>query len=198
MLNTVVRYFELPKCRCQRIKLQDVLKLWLLKLTVVLDYYEAKETYSRIGLLRSQGNLRSYWTITKPRKLTVVLDYYEAMKTYSRIGLLRRYGNFQSYWTTTELWKLTVVLDYYEDMETFSRIGLLRRYGNFQSYWNIYIAPTAMVFMALNLAFCREKGSSGNSMEPSLTKTPTRFEWNFESFPLALSVDSNHFHSFRV
>ncbi len=30
------------------------------KLTVVLDYYEAKETYSRIGLLRSYGNLQSY------------------------------------------------------------------------------------------------------------------------------------------
>jgi hypothetical protein len=27
------------------------------KLTVVLDYYEAMETYSRIGLLRSYGNL---------------------------------------------------------------------------------------------------------------------------------------------
>ncbi len=45
------------------------------KLTVVLDYYEAMETYSRIGLLRSQGNLKLYWTTTKPRKLTVVLDY---------------------------------------------------------------------------------------------------------------------------
>ena len=32
-------------------------KLW--KLTVVLDYYEAKETCSRIGLLRSYGNLQS-------------------------------------------------------------------------------------------------------------------------------------------
>jgi hypothetical protein len=37
-------------------------KLW--KITVVLDYYEAMETYSRIGLLRSYG-------------------------TYSRIGLRR-------------------------------------------------------------------------------------------------------------
>jgi threonyl-tRNA synthetase len=46
-----------------------------LKLTVVLDYYEALETYSRIGLLRS----------------------------YSRIGLLRSYENLQSYWTTTKL-----------------------------------------------------------------------------------------------
>jgi hypothetical protein len=33
-------------------------KLW--KLTVVLDHYEAKETYSRIGPLRSYGNLQSY------------------------------------------------------------------------------------------------------------------------------------------
>ncbi len=30
------------------------------KLTVVLDYYKAMETYSRIGLLRSYGNLQSY------------------------------------------------------------------------------------------------------------------------------------------
>ncbi len=34
------------------------------KLTVVLDYYEAMETYSRIGLLLSYGNLQSYWTST--------------------------------------------------------------------------------------------------------------------------------------
>ena len=34
------------------------------------------ETYSRIGLLRSYGNLQSYWTTTTPWKLTVVLDYY--------------------------------------------------------------------------------------------------------------------------
>ncbi len=33
-------------------------KLW--KLKVVLDYYEAMETYSRIGLLGSYGKLRSY------------------------------------------------------------------------------------------------------------------------------------------
>ncbi len=60
--------------------------------TVVLDYYEAMETYSRIGLLRSYSF-----------KLTVVLDSYEAMDTYSRIGLLRSYRNLQSYWTTTKL-----------------------------------------------------------------------------------------------
>ncbi len=60
-------------------------KLW--KLTVVLDYYEAMETYSRIGLFRSYGNLQSYWTTTKLWKLTVVLDYNEAMEAYSRIGL---------------------------------------------------------------------------------------------------------------
>ncbi len=35
------------------------------KLTVVLDYYGAMETYSRIGLLRSHGNLQSCWTTTK-------------------------------------------------------------------------------------------------------------------------------------
>jgi hypothetical protein len=61
-----------------------------------LDYYEAMETYSRIGLLRSYGNLQSYWTTTK-----------------------------LWYWTTTKLWILTVVLDYYEAKETYSRIALL-------------------------------------------------------------------------
>jgi hypothetical protein len=61
-------------------------KIW--KLTVVLDYYEAMETYSRIGQPWSYGNLQWYWTNTKLWKLTVVLDYYEAMETYSRIGLL--------------------------------------------------------------------------------------------------------------
>ncbi len=49
------------------------------------------ETYSRIRLLRSYGNLQSYWTTAKLWKLTVVLDYPEAMETYSRIGLLRSY-----------------------------------------------------------------------------------------------------------
>ncbi len=62
---------------------------------------EGMETYSRIGLIRSYGNLQSYWTNTKLSKLTVVLDYYEAMETYSRIGLLQSYGNLQSYWTIT-------------------------------------------------------------------------------------------------
>jgi hypothetical protein len=42
------------------------------KLTVVLDYYEAIETYSRIGLLRSYVNIQSYWTTTKLWKLIVV------------------------------------------------------------------------------------------------------------------------------
>jgi hypothetical protein len=53
------------------------------------------ETYSRIGLLRSYGNLQSYWTTTKLWKLTVVLDYQEAMETYRRIAVLgRKVGNF--------------------------------------------------------------------------------------------------------
>jgi hypothetical protein len=43
------------------------------------------ETYSRIGLLPSYGNLQSYWTTTKLWKLSVVLDYYEAKGAYSRI-----------------------------------------------------------------------------------------------------------------
>ena len=80
------------------------------------------ETYSRIGLLRSYGNLQSYWTTTKLWKPKVVLDYHEAMKTYGRIGLPRTDGNLQSYWTTTKLLKLIVVLDYYEANETYSRI----------------------------------------------------------------------------
>ncbi len=49
---------------------------------------EVWETFSRIGLLRSYGNLQSYWTTTKLRKITVVLDYYEAVETYSRISVL--------------------------------------------------------------------------------------------------------------
>jgi hypothetical protein len=83
-----------------------------LKLTVVLDYHEAIETYSRIGLLRTYGNLQSYWTTTKLWKLTVVLDYYELMETYSRIGLLRSYGNLQSYWTTTNPIVLKIMATY--------------------------------------------------------------------------------------
>jgi hypothetical protein len=86
--------------------------------------YSEVETYSRIGLIRSYGNLQSYWITTELWKLTVVLDYYGAIETYSRIGLLRSYGNLQSYWTITKLWKLTVVLDCYEAMGTYSSIGL--------------------------------------------------------------------------
>jgi hypothetical protein len=89
-----------------------------MKLTVVVAYYEAVETYSCIGLLRSYGNLQLYWTTTKLWKLTVVLAYYEAMETYSCIELLRSNGNLQSYWPTTKLWKLTVVLNYYEAKQT--------------------------------------------------------------------------------
>jgi hypothetical protein len=51
-------------------------------------------TYSRIGLLRSYGNLESYWTTTEPLELTVVLNYHEAMGTYSRIGLLEQHVIF--------------------------------------------------------------------------------------------------------
>jgi hypothetical protein len=35
-----------------------------MKLTVVLGYYEAKETYGRIVILQSYGNLQRYWTTT--------------------------------------------------------------------------------------------------------------------------------------
>ncbi len=47
----------------------------LLKLTRILEHCEAMETYSRIGILRSYGNLQSYWTNAKLWKLTVVLEY---------------------------------------------------------------------------------------------------------------------------
>ncbi len=49
------------------------------KLTVVLYCYEAKETYSRIGLLRSYGNLQPYWTTTNLMEVTVVLYCCEAI-----------------------------------------------------------------------------------------------------------------------
>ena len=39
------------------------------------------ETYIRIGLRRSYGNLQSYWTATKLWELKVVLYCYEAMGT---------------------------------------------------------------------------------------------------------------------
>ncbi len=60
------------------------------KLTVVLDYCEATETYSRIGLLRSYETYR---------RIGLLRSY----ETYSRIGLLRSYENLQSYWNTTKL-----------------------------------------------------------------------------------------------
>jgi hypothetical protein len=106
-----------------------------LKLTVVLDYWNVMETYSRIGLLKCHGNLQSYWTTEMSWKLTVVLDYCNAMKTYGRIVLLECHGNLRSYWTTGMPWKLTVILDYWNAMETYSRIGLLKCHGNLQSYW---------------------------------------------------------------
>ena len=56
-----------------------VLFFW--KLSVLLEYQDVKETYSRIVLLRSYENLQSYWTTAKLWKLTVVLDNYEAMET---------------------------------------------------------------------------------------------------------------------
>ncbi len=58
------------------------------------QYERGQVTYSRIGLLKCQGNLQSYWTTKVPRKLTVVLDYYRAKETYSRIGLLQSYETY--------------------------------------------------------------------------------------------------------
>ncbi len=121
------------------------------KLTVVLDYCNVIETYSRIGLLQCHGNLQSYWTTEMSWKLTVVLHYCNVMGTYSRIGLLECHWNLQSYWTT-ELpvnWRsdfehgLTdlqgpdprpVCLSDWP--ETHSRIVILKCHGNLQSYCN--------------------------------------------------------------
>ena len=47
-----------------------------MKLTVVLDYYKAMGTYSRIGLLRSYRNLQSYWTTTKLCKPTFSISRF--------------------------------------------------------------------------------------------------------------------------
>ncbi len=38
------------------------------------------ETYSRIGLLRGDGNLQSYWTTTRRWKIRVVLGYRNALE----------------------------------------------------------------------------------------------------------------------
>jgi hypothetical protein len=102
-----------------------------------------KATYSRIGLLRSYGNLQAYWTTTKLWKLTVVLDYYEAMETNSRIGLLRSYGNLQWYWTTVKRWKLTVVLEYREAMELYRLSGPLQNdvCVSGSTGWEIRLSP---------------------------------------------------------
>ncbi len=52
------------------------------------------ETYSRIGILRSYGDIQSYWTTTKLRNIQ---SYWTTTK-------LR---NIQSYWTTTHDWTTT-------------------------------------------------------------------------------------------
>jgi hypothetical protein len=59
-----------------------VMLIWYcfaLKLTVVLDYYEAIETYSRIVLIRSYRILKSYldYYSAKLWKLSVVLAHLE-------------------------------------------------------------------------------------------------------------------------
>ncbi len=89
------------------------------KLTVVFDYLTIRETYSRIGQVKYQGNLQSYWTSEVSRKLTVVLDYLTIRETYSRIGQVKYQGKLQSYWTSEVSRKLTVVLDYYEPIKPF-------------------------------------------------------------------------------
>ncbi len=61
-----MKYLHLNPNLSKPIPICSLLRLKTVKLTVVLDYYESIETYSRIGLLRS-------------------------LETYSRIGLLRSY-----------------------------------------------------------------------------------------------------------
>ncbi len=63
----------------------EVLLLLLLLIGFVLVRVDL-ETYSRIGLVGSHGNLQSYWTSTKLWKYTVVLSRYEALETYGRIS----------------------------------------------------------------------------------------------------------------
>ncbi len=72
-------------------------KLW--KLTVVLDYYEAIETYSRIGLLRSYRNLQSYSsaefnTSAMLGDTNLSKSFLETVKELCSTG-----RNLQSYWT---------------------------------------------------------------------------------------------------
>jgi hypothetical protein len=131
------------------------------------DFY-SPETYSRIGLLRSHGNLQSYWTTTKLSKLTVVLDYYETKETYSRIGLLRGHGNLQSYWTTTNVWKLTVVLDYYETKETYSRIVLMSARSNLKNFKGNRL---------IQCFACRNWRTIDQNVDTPTGKNYTRNEW---------------------
>ncbi len=83
-----------------------------MELTVVFEYYEAPETYSRIWVPRGYGNIQSYLSTKMLSKHTVVFEYHEAMETYSRIWVLQGFRNLQSYLSTTGLKKLTVVLEY--------------------------------------------------------------------------------------
>ncbi len=58
-----------------------------------MNYSEVIGTSSRIRIVRSYGNLQSYWTSTKPWKLTVVLDYYE----YMFLVVPRSVNNFENF-----------------------------------------------------------------------------------------------------
>jgi hypothetical protein len=94
----LVYQVNLKEKKNQLANLTNELQKYRWKLIVVLDYSEAIDTYSRIGILRSY----------------LLNTYKLVLETYGRIGLLRSYENLQSYWTTSKLWKLTVVLDYFE------------------------------------------------------------------------------------
>ena len=61
-------------------KLTDVLgqseAIW--KLTVVLDQYEAMESYSRIGLVQSYGNYSRIGLVRSQENFVVVLEQYDS------------------------------------------------------------------------------------------------------------------------
>jgi hypothetical protein len=109
------------------------------------------ETYSRSGLVRSYGNLQSYWTTTKLWKLTVVVDYYEAMETYSRIELHQSYG-------------------------TYSRIGLLRSHGTYSRIGPLFSGQRILTERDLEEMHGGPGVYSVDLNKVSLTIFSTRFE----------------------
>ncbi len=161
-----------------------------MKLTVVFEYCEAMETYSRIWVLRGYRNLQSYLSTTRLWKLTVVFEYCEAMETCSRIWALRGYGNLQSYLSTARLWKLTVVFEYCEDMETCSRIWVLLKLDNNGGY----CANSKPLWFPSNKFDAKVYAEVDSRFNSKLNFT--RFECSFNSSLVSTVVLI--IHSFRV